>query len=360
MGAVSVKILLIGTLPPPVGGTTVSLRHLVRALENRLDVRIRVVNTGGIRGTRLQGARQFMRVLRKIAAEVRAVDVVTLHVGLHALPLLGPFVLLICRLYGKPLMIRRFGGMDHRELKGISYLAGNGVIRRADLYLVQTKALKRAAIDAGLERVEWFPTSRPLSGPKPETEQTKTVCKHFIFLGHLRATKGITEIMTAAERLPEDVSVHVYGPFYDGLNEDMFRQCKRVQYCGVVEPDAVPEVLSRHDALLLPTYYEGEGYPGVILEAFNAGLPVITTLWKEIPEIVDDSCGVLIPPRDAEALFQAMSALVGDEQFYRKLCRGALGQRTLFNFEQWTEYFVGLCQNMAPTMRDNQRRGCKC
>ncbi len=356
----SLKILLIGTLPPPVGGTTVSLRHLVRALAGRKDVRIRVVNTGGIRGSRLQGARQFIGVLRKITAEVRAVDVVTLHVGLHALPLLGPFVLLICRLYGKPLMIRRFGGMDHRELKGISYLAGNGIIRRADLYLVQTKALKRAAIDAGLERVEWFPTSRPLSGPQAVTGQTKTVCKHFVFLGHLRATKGITEIIAAAERLPEDVSVHVYGPFYDGLNEDMFKPCKRVQYCGVVEPDAVPEVLSRHDALLLPTYYEGEGYPGVILEAFNAGIPVITTLWKEIPEIVDETCGILIPPRDAEALFQAMSALVEDELFYTNLCRGAMEQRTLFDFKQWTEYFVGLCQNLSMTIRNKQRRGYKC
>lgn len=356
----SVRILLIGTLPPPVGGTTVSLSHLVRALAGREDVRIRVVNTGGIRGTRHQGALPFMRVLRKTAAEVRAVDVVTLHVGLHALPLVGPFVLMMCRLFGKPLIIRRFGGMDHRQLKGVSYRVANWLVRRADLYLVQTKALKRRAIDAGLERVEWFPTSRPLSAPGCLPGQVKTTCKRFVFLGHIRATKGITELIAAADRLPEDVSVHVYGPFYDGLNENIFSPCKRVQYCGVVEPDTVPEVLSRHDALLLPTYYEGEGYPGVILEAFNAGLPVITTLWKEIPEIVDETCGILIPPRDAEALFQAMSALVDDELFYSKLCRGAMEQRTQFDFEQWTEYFVGLCQNLAMIIRNKQRRGYKC
>ena len=348
----SLKILIIGTLPPPVGGTSVSLRHLVRALALRDDVRVKVINSGGIRGTGLQGAKHFVKVVIQIFSHVRAVDVVTLHVSLYALPLIGPFVLIFCRLFRKPLLIRRFGGKDHRELKGFAFKAGDWVVRCADLYLVQTKALEIAAHKAGLKRVEWFPTSRPMPGLKSLENETTKNCRRFVFLSHVRKTKGIAEIISAAERFGEDISVDVYGPFYDGLNGDIFKDCKRVRYCGVADPDMVPEILNGHDALLLPTYYGGEGYPGVILEAFNAGLPVITTRWKDIPEIVDDTCGILVPPRDADALYRAMLEVINDQTLYQHLCQGVSKRRALFDFERWTENFVCYCRNFLIKARN--------
>ena len=343
----TIKIALIGTLPPPVGGTSISLGHLNRSLEGRDDVQVKVVNTGGIRGKGLHGIRQFVQVVWKIFQAACDVDVVTLHIGLHALPLIGPFVLLGCRLFRKPLLIRRFGGNDHRELKGFSFRVGQWVIRHADLYLVQTQALKNAAKEANLERVEWFPTSRPMSNQPLLSDGARNNCRRFVFLSHIRPTKGISEIIIAAERLDDDVTVNVYGPLYDGLTEDIFNNCNRVRYCGVADPDSVPGILKSHDALLLPTYYGGEGYPGVILEAFNAGIPVITTLWKAIPEIVDETCGILVQPRDAEKLYQAMSQIVKNELFYQSLCRGVLERRTFSDFEKWTDNFVFYCTKIS-------------
>ncbi|MEZ4485633.1 MAG: glycosyltransferase family 4 protein [Syntrophotaleaceae bacterium] len=346
-GTLPLNIALIGTLPPPVGGTSVSLRHLVRALEHRDEVRLKVVNTGGMRGAGLQGVGQFVKVLKGIYFAVRQADVVTLHVGIHALPWIGPFVVFFCSLFKKPLLIRRFGGKDHRELKGLAFQFGAWVIRHADLYLVQTKALKKGAEAAGIDRVEWFPTTRPASEKTPAELAEKTLCRRFIFLGHLRITKGVREVINAAERLPAGASVSVYGPLYDALDGEIFRGCKQVQYCGAVEPDQVPEILRGYDALILPTYYEGEGYPGVILEAFNAGIPVVTTTWKAIPEIVDETCGMLVPPRDADALCRAMTRLVENDQLYRGLVEGARKRQFLFNFELWTDRFIQFCESQT-------------
>lgn len=342
----SVNIALIGTLPPPVGGTSISFGHLKRSLEERDDAQVKVVNTGGIRGRGLYGIWRFVQVLGEILGAVRDVDVVTLHIGLHALPLIGPFVVLSCWLFRKPLLIRRFGGNDHRELQGLALRIGEWVIRHADLYLVQTRALKIAAKEAGLEKVEWFPTSRPMSIQVFPGDGERNNCRRFVFLSHVRPTKGISELIVAAERLGDDVTVNVYGPLYDGLTEEIFKNCKHVRYCGVADPDLVPEILKSHDALLLPTYYDGEGYPGVILEAFNAGIPVITTLWKAIPEVVDETCGVLISPRDSESLYRAMSEIVSDESFYQSLCDGVLKRRTFFSLDKWTEKFVFYCHEI--------------
>ena len=53
----------------------------------------------------------------------------------------------------------------------------------------------------------------------------------------------------------------------------------------------------------MPTFHEGEGYPGIILEAFSVGMPVISTHWNSIPEIVmHNENGLLVPIKDTECL----------------------------------------------------------
>jgi glycosyltransferase involved in cell wall biosynthesis len=58
--------------------------------------------------------------------------------------------------------------------------------------------------------------------------------------------------------------------------------------------------------LALPSY--AEGCPNVILEALNCGRPVVATQVGDIPELVDRSCGLLIPVGDVEALTSAMDS----------------------------------------------------
>lgn len=58
-------------------------------------------------------------------------------------------------------------------------------------------------------------------------------------------------------------------------------------------------------ALLLPSY--AEGLPVVIMEAFAMGRPVISTTIAGIPELVDESCGWLVPPGQHEPLVAAMA-----------------------------------------------------
>ena len=60
------------------------------------------------------------------------------------------------------------------------------------------------------------------------------------------------------------------------------------------------------------------------VEALAAGLPVVASSAGGAIEIVDNSCGVLVPPRDAEALARALGPLIADAGIRAKLGAGAV------------------------------------
>ena len=60
--------------------------------------------------------------------------------------------------------------------------------------------------------------------------------------------------------------------------------------------------------MILPTYHVGEGYPGIIIEAFSIGMPVISTYWNSIPELIShNKNGLLVPIKDLDSLVNSIS-----------------------------------------------------
>ena len=80
------------------------------------------------------------------------------------------------------------------------------------------------------------------------------------------------------------------------------------------------------DLFVLPSYTEG--FPNVIIEAMACGAPIIATGVGAIPEILDSDsaskAGVLVPVNDAEALRNAISTLMDDEDTKRMLSENAV------------------------------------
>lgn len=80
----------------------------------------------------------------------------------------------------------------------------------------------------------------------------------------------------------------------------------------------VPDLLGAADAFVLSSDWEGN--PLCILEAMAAGLPVVSTAVGGIPELVEhERTGLLVPPKDAEALFGAMSRLAMNRHLAREI-----------------------------------------
>jgi glycosyltransferase involved in cell wall biosynthesis len=95
---------------------------------------------------------------------------------------------------------------------------------------------------------------------------------------------------------------------------------------SVAVPGAVPDVrpfLRAADVFVLPSLSEGSGSVSLI-EALQAGIPVIATGVDGIPEdVVDGESGLLVPPRDAAALCDALAKLLRDPSLRARLASAA-------------------------------------
>ena len=85
---------------------------------------------------------------------------------------------------------------------------------------------------------------------------------------------------------------------------------------------AVPELLGSAHVLVLPS--ENEGQPMAILEAMATGMCVVASNVGGIPELLDDTCGVLVPPNRVSELADAISHVTTDHDARARLGANAL------------------------------------
>ena len=98
----------------------------------------------------------------------------------------------------------------------------------------------------------------------------------------------------------------------------------------MLDPREVPEVLTQYDGLVLPTFYQGEGYPGIVIEAYQAGLFCVATQWRSLPEIVEEGqSGFLLPVGDPEAIAHCIRSL--DEKQFERMRTFIDGYRKKFD-----------------------------
>lgn len=86
---------------------------------------------------------------------------------------------------------------------------------------------------------------------------------------------------------------------------------RHVQFTGRVEPSAMPALYDAADVFLNSP--DIDNMPSSIIEAYAAGLPVVTTDAGGIPYIVEDGVtGLMVPAGDDEAMSRAMLRLLGE------------------------------------------------
>jgi glycosyltransferase involved in cell wall biosynthesis len=338
----ALRLLAIGFLPPPVGGMSVSFKIFCDIISIDSKVELKVMNLSGMRKSRSLLKDTFVFV-KRLWAHAKKSDVVMLYCATPQVPTLGLVVLALCRVRGKRFVLRKAAGLDHRDLGTFSGRVAEYVVKRADLFLVQTRHLAGLCRNRGVNRTKWYPTSRPAG----HLIEKRVRCRRFVFVGHVRPSKGIAELIAVADCLPNNATIDVYGPFYDGIDEGLFQGHSGIYYRGILDPAEVVTTIGEYDAFVLPSKAPTEGYPGAILEALSIGLPVISTTVGGIPEIVDAQCGILVEPGCVDALASAMHSVVTDELLYQSLCYGASKVRDHLSAEYWTDWLVQQCIRLS-------------
>lgn len=133
--------------------------------------------------------------------------------------------------------------------------------------------------------------------------------ERLVYVGRLAPEKGVEYALEAARRTGRRLVVAGDGPLWGQLR----REFPEAEFLGHVEKRRLTQVLSGAMALLVPSL-SLENAPMTILESMAAGVPVIASRAGGIPEQIEDGVtGLLVPPRDANAIAKAVECIMNEE-----------------------------------------------
>lgn len=310
------QISLIGPLPnnrpESIGGTTMMFSLLVKYFEASNFPHHTILSN-----KHTSSIQNLIHVIRKMITH-RKDNLVMLNISSNSFLLKTLPIFILTRIFNQKLILRVFGGDMKEKISAMSpitkWLLYKTVFKYAELILPETKRLMSYYKDV-INHIDFFPNIRTNNGPYTLGEVNYK--KRFVFMSQVKEEKGIDLILETINRLDESYTIDIYGPILDSKyiyfeNESFYK--------GKVDIYEVLNVIKDYDVILLPTHWPGEGYPGIILEGYSLGKPVITTNWLAIPEIVDHGkSGILIDSHSVEQLVNAMVSInQGNYESYSK------------------------------------------
>ncbi len=184
-------------------------------------------------------------------------------------------------------------------------------LKKMNRVLVETKSLEKKLTKLGV-KTTIIPNYRIYDG----APKLKEKCNKYVFYSRVIKEKGVLIAIDAVKALGRKVGLDIYGPVDKKFEKEFqaaIRKSKNIKYQGVLENEKeIVEVLSQYRCLILPTFYEGEGAPGVIVEAMKAGVPVMASDWKYNSEIIKDGrTGFIVKDNSVTEYVKVMKQIEG-------------------------------------------------
>jgi len=167
-----------------------------------------------------------------------------------------------------------------------------------------------------------------LDVPIPFEARGRGSPRRMLFVGNLFLSKGVGMALRALKRLRDegaDVVLDLVGGHVDRDREQVLALVRElgvgefVNFHGVLSGEAKWERFREADCFVFPSHYPAEKFPNVLIEALGAGLPVVTTRWRGIPELMGEEVegSRLVDPHDQGGLESALKAVLqsSDEQY---------------------------------------------
>lgn len=336
-----IRIMLLGPLPPPMGGTTVLFQLLIEELASaKENVIIKTIDVN----IRKISPMLFLKIALQILHNIHKVDIISIHASIRGIVSLSGYLYVLSKVFNKKLAYRIFGGNFYNYYSNsnliLKFIIDNFVLQ-SDLLLVETKYLHEKFTPLH-KNVQWFPNHRKMYSNLPIPSKNINGKLKIVFISHIRKEKGIFELIEAAESLP-DVQIDVYGPFYDGLSVNIFEN-KKVKYLGALRPEEVIKKMAEYDALILPSYKEG--YPGIVIEALSCGLAVLCTNLPSLKEMFTEEDVIMFEPKNKNVIIEAINQINNNRNLLYELRMKSLKKASEFDSKILTEKYIEMCKKL--------------
>ncbi len=336
----SKSVAITGRFPPPIDGQAMATARLATLLADELDVH-RINLSGG--ETQFAESRARLRPgkiwhyltaaprLRRQLTDLS--DVPVLWASISPTPLghlrdrltVLPAFASEQEIYG----IVHWGNFDRLFRSSLTRFSGQQLVNRLAGFVFLTQELSQRCS-------RWIPSDKRFVVPNTiddsvlcsdvevalkQEERAERSSLRMLFLSNMTPSKGYMDVLHATRLLLED-GYDVYTDFVGRWESeedratffaevDEYRLTSQITHHEAIEErEQIKALHLQADLFVLPTYYENEAQPLTIIEALNAGTPVISSRRAGIPEMLTDGReGRFVPIRDPQAIADAVETL---------------------------------------------------
>lgn len=334
MNKTVIRILLVSALPPPVGGdSTWAKNYLEYARKNNLQ--IDHVNTSLI-GKRakttsdnfnlIDELKRCKRIWNQVNKKTKENKYSVAHVCVNCSPkgLIRDYIS-VKKITKKKIPVIIHCHCDVKDqIKnskfGIKYFKKIGKL--ANLIFV----LNKNSYDYVSTLTKTKIVIMPNFINENYLKERSTIAKHIskiVFVGHIRKTKGVDEIIEAA-KVYKEITFTMIGPLTNDYSREQIALIpKNVVLLGTKSHQEIIKYLDESDAFIFPSYTEG--FSVALLEAMSRSLPIIATKVGANEEMLENKGGILIQSRSKEQLIDAIKKI--DNQNTRQ-------EMSIWNYEK--------------------------
>lgn len=209
---------------------------------------------------------------------------------------------------------------------------------------VETSTMKQALDAQGFNNITIVNNFKKFAQIEVQTTLSKPY-KLCIFSRIMRQ-KGIEDAINAVKEIHEKrgltYELDIYGMIDNGYKERFSQICTSlpdyIKYCGCVNSSEATSTLNNYFALLFPTCFFTEGIPGTIIDAYSAGVPVISSKWQSYCDVIDEGkTGLGYTFEDYNALVSLLNSIADESSMV-----DSLRQNCLDKVKEYSEETVGL------------------
>jgi glycosyltransferase involved in cell wall biosynthesis len=266
---------------------------------------------------------------------------------------------------GVPVIVGAIGSDLRRRNDPITIRLVRQTMLQADAVITVSEELRRRAMAQGIPADK---VTAILNGcdtavfhPGDRTAARRQVgcdaeSELLVYAGNLLASKGLGELMEAFLELAKlrtglRLALIGQGPYGQTLARRAAAAGMegRVTLPGRRDATGIAQWMRAADVFCLPSY--SEGCPNVVVEALACGRPVVATEVGGIPELVKGTSGILIPPRDSEALRAAL-----DRALSRPWDSAEIARTSTRSWETVAQETLAVCRRVKPAMTSGPRK----
>lgn len=332
------KVLLISPVPPPYGGIARWTKTMMDMDPHKLGAQLYLINTSHrkqrsdetkLAARLLSGASQIGRVLAKFMLHLLLrgrPDCVHINTSGSWGLVRDIFVLALCRpLHIRSVLHLRFGRSPELlrpGAKGTETRLLRWALHLATIVICIDEPTHRAVVsEVGDSRSALIPNFIDTAAYAPRFHRQS---RNVLFLGSVVQSKGVVELLTAWRSLSvKGWTLKLVGPLSPSLDKiaSELETDQTVQFVGSVEHHDAVAHMYEAAFMVLPSHTEG--FPNVLLEAMATGTPILATGVGAIPDMLNDNAGVVVPPKNVEALRDSILELVSGPDVRDSVAREA-------------------------------------